>query len=151
MAASTSLSSIFDVARVYSTLTGRDADALRRIFRVTSGTAPCHVSADWAARYSLPTTTNGASTLGAVNEQRIVSVSNRVTLEQAWFNTARTLKPQTFRAPAAAAVVVDPTDGGKRCDFCDWQRMTAADPGQIGVFFSCVVCCVLGEPVHPKH
>ena len=39
------------------------------------------------------------------------------------FNEARTRKPQTFRADAAG--VVDPTDGGRRCDFCNWQELTA--------------------------
>jgi hypothetical protein len=136
-----SLSSIFDVARAHAALPGRDADALRRIFRITSGSAACHVSADLAARYSLPTTPAASAGAGArVNEQRIVSVSNRVTLEQAWFNTARTKKPQTFSAPAAKAAVLDPTDGGKRCDFCDWARMTAADPG--GCCFLLVFVCV---------
>ncbi|KAG2422558.1 hypothetical protein HXX76_015938 [Chlamydomonas incerta] len=59
------------------------------------------------------------------NRQLVVSCTNRATLEQAWFNEARTRKPQTFKADAAG--VVDPTDGGRRCDFCNWQQLTAED------------------------
>lgn len=57
----------------------------------------------------------------------------QVTLEQTWFNEARTRKPQTFKPdPAAAAASVqrgfaDPTDGGSRCDFCRWPELTAQD------------------------
>jgi hypothetical protein len=57
------------------------------------------------------------------NVQTVVSVTNRVTLLQAWYNEARTQKPQTF---TTEPLIVDPTDGGRNCDFCDWQ-----------------VCCVL--------
>lgn len=47
---------------------------------------------------------------------------------QAWFNQQRTLKPQTFvKSAGEASAPLDPTDGGKRCDFCSWQRLTASD------------------------
>ncbi|KXZ43867.1 hypothetical protein GPECTOR_78g55 [Gonium pectorale] len=59
------------------------------------------------------------------NSQLVVSVTNRATLEQTWFNEVRTRKPQTFKT--ASAGIADPTDGGKRCDFCAWQMLTAED------------------------
>lgn len=40
------------------------------------------------------------------------------------FNAVRTRKPQTFKVEAGAGIV-DPTDGGKRCDFCNWRTLTA--------------------------
>ncbi len=40
------------------------------------------------------------------------------------FNAVRTRKPQTFKVDAGAGIV-DPTDGGKRCDFCNWRMLTA--------------------------
>jgi hypothetical protein len=57
--------------------------------------------------------------------QLVVSVTNRVTLEQAWFNEVRTRKPQTFTL--ASSGVQDPTQGGLKCDFCQWELLTAED------------------------
>ncbi|GLC62276.1 hypothetical protein PLESTB_001865100 [Pleodorina starrii] len=59
------------------------------------------------------------------NAQLVVSITNKATLEQAWYNEARTHKPQTFKADATA--LVDPTDGGRKCDFCNWRTLTAED------------------------
>ncbi|GFH32496.1 uncharacterized protein HaLaN_31724, partial [Haematococcus lacustris] len=44
----------------------------------------------------------------------------------AWFNEVRGRKPQTF---TASQTLVDPTGGGGpgKCDFCDWENMTAQD------------------------
>lgn len=59
------------------------------------------------------------------NAQRVVSVTNRYSQQQTWFNSVRTLKPQTFQA---AGGVVDPTGGGgDGCDFCNWREFTAED------------------------
>ena len=71
-------------------------------------------------------------------------MTNRLTGEQAWFNDARTRKPQTFKTAAAPSLqspmfraeeatagsppahhAHDPTEGGRNCDFCKWQQLTA--------------------------
>ncbi len=71
-------------------------------------------------------------------------ITNKVTGEQSWFNDMRTRKPQTFKAPPSTssspsvaqtavasppptAAVHDPTEGGRTCDFCKWERLTAED------------------------
>ncbi len=48
------------------------------------------------------------------NSQVVVSITDRVTLSQAWYNEARTQKPQTFSEEPA---LKDPTEGGRTCDF----------------------------------
>jgi hypothetical protein len=48
-----------------------------------------------------------------------------VVVMQVWWNEARTKKPQTFKSESLE--VPDSTEGGKNCDFCRWQTMTAAD------------------------
>ena len=62
------------------------------------------------------------------NTQTVLRASNKVTLQQCWFNEQRTQKPQTFATAAAAAL--DPTAGGgpgSACDFCSWRELTAED------------------------
>lgn len=62
------------------------------------------------------------------NSQTVLRISNRVTLQQAWFNEARTRKPLTWAAGDADAAALDPTGGGgDACDFCCWQTLTAED------------------------
>lgn len=56
--------------------------------------------------------------------QTVVSVTNKVTNQQAWFNKARTQKPQLFQQPD---VLADPTAVKQHCDFCHWQDYTASD------------------------
>lgn len=58
------------------------------------------------------------------NRQLVVSVTNRLNGEQTWFNEARTKKPQSF---VHDGEIADPTDGGKNCDFCKWDTLTAED------------------------
>jgi len=52
----------------------------------------------------------------------------RVTLDQAWWNPARSSKPQTFKSSVSASDL-DSTGNGERCDFCRYQSLTASDPG----------------------
>lgn len=46
-------------------------------------------------------------------------------LELRRYNEARTQKPQSFSVDSSGPL--DPTDGGRTCDFCRWQQLTAAD------------------------
>ena len=59
--------------------------------------------------------------------QAVLRVSNKVTLQQTWFNAERSRKPQSFAAVAAEAHAFDATGGGATCDFCAWQQFTAQD------------------------
>ncbi|GMH38999.1 hypothetical protein BSKO_06897 [Bryopsis sp. KO-2023] len=69
------------------------------------------------------------------NEQLVVSVSNRFSLEQTWFNEERTNKPQSFKRTDG---LLDPTNGGLTSDFCNWKEFTAVDDFGSG--------CILGRP-----
>ena len=60
-----------------------------------------------------------------VRRQRIVRVTNRVTLEGALFNAARAQRP--LQAPPAAETVQDQIDRKKDCDFCHPRQSTPAD------------------------
>jgi hypothetical protein len=97
---------IFDVASHIDSLPGSNAAAFKRIFRVTSAQAQCNVGPELAAKYKVQQD----------NEQHVVSVTNMHSLEQTWYNQARTTKPQTFNSSSAAAI--DPTNNGANCDFC---------------------------------
>lgn len=79
---------------------------------------------------------NVAKRFGVESDSRqlVVSFTNLVTHEQAWFNSARRLKPQTFRNSSQAVdvndeVMAQDTTGGASgtCDFCHWSTNTAAD------------------------
>ncbi len=50
--------------------------------------------------------------------------STQTVLAQVWYNADRGRKPQSFTQEPALA---DPTDGGRTCDFCRWQTLTAVD------------------------
>lgn len=56
--------------------------------------------------------------------QTVVSVTNKITQQQTWFNQDRTRKPQLFQQ---SDVLVDPTAAQDHCDFCVWQDYTASD------------------------
>ncbi|EFJ45930.1 hypothetical protein VOLCADRAFT_93650 [Volvox carteri f. nagariensis] len=109
------LQSVFDVALNVESLTGSGATALRRLYAFTAGTARCRVGPELSQKYGVESD----------NAQLVVSITNKATLEQAWYNEVRTRKPQTFKSDAAA--LVDPTDGGRTCDFCKWRTLTAED------------------------
>ena len=57
--------------------------------------------------------------------QIVVSVTNKLTQQQAWFNKERTRKPQLFQQNDD---LLDPTVAKQHCDFCQWQAYTASDP-----------------------
>jgi hypothetical protein len=71
---STALQSVFDVASNVEALTGPGAAALRRLYAFTAGTARCRVGPQLGEKYGME----------ADNEQLVVSITNRATLEQAW-------------------------------------------------------------------
>ncbi|GFR50092.1 hypothetical protein Agub_g12237 [Astrephomene gubernaculifera] len=106
---------IFDVALASDKMTGPNVP-LQRLFRFTAGTARCRVGPELSKKYNMQSD----------NTQLVVSVTNQATLEQAWFNAARTLKPQTF-SPGSSGAMADPTEGGRNCDFCNWRQLTAED------------------------
>ncbi|GLI67736.1 hypothetical protein VaNZ11_011938 [Volvox africanus] len=109
------LHSVFEVAQTVDSLVGSGAAALRRLYAFTAGTARCRVGPELSRKYGMEPD----------NAQLVVSITNTATLEQAWYNEVRTRKPQTFKEDAAC--LVDPTDGGRKCDFCNWQTLTAED------------------------
>jgi uncharacterized membrane protein YgcG len=114
------LRSIADIAKASSALaasTSRDAAAFRRIYQITAGTAACRLPAALSDKYGLD---------GPDNAQRVVTVTNRVTRDQAHYNPSRSSKPQTFKSRVAAADL-DTTNGGANCDFCNYTSFTATD------------------------
>ncbi len=80
--------SIFDVASLATLPPPRQPHtaALHRIFHITSGRACATVGPLLGTKFGLERD----------NKQLVVSVSNKWTLEQVWWNEARTKKPQTF-------------------------------------------------------
>lgn len=56
--------------------------------------------------------------------QIVVSVTDKFGHQQAWFNEARSKKPQLFKANKALS---DPTLEKGHCDFCQWKEYTAND------------------------
>lgn len=113
MAHQQQLRSIFDVASQLDALgASTNAAAFRRMFRVTSNIARCNVGLELSQKYKVP----------QQNEQQVVSVTNLHTLEQCWYNKARTTKPQTFNnTSVATAAALDPTNNGAKCDFCSCE------------------------------
>ena len=81
------------------------------------------------------------------NVQTVVSVTNKLSLQQTWFNAARRNKPQTFQA--ATPQGHDSTSGGKTCDFCAWETSTAND--LFGRSVAMLVCHSLTTPHEARH
>ena len=78
--------------------------------------------------------------------QTVVSVTNKITQQQAWFNKERTRKPQLFQQ---SDVLVDPTVARQHCDFCKWQDYTASDVfGRQALAGSLVTCLALHTLYH---
>lgn len=69
-----SCASVFKVAQQAASLTGPEADALRRLYSFTIGTARCTVGAELGAKYNM----------AVDNQQEVVSVTNVLTQEQTW-------------------------------------------------------------------
>mmetsp|Transcript_40099 Transcript_40099/g.71979 ORF Transcript_40099/g.71979 Transcript_40099/m.71979 type:complete len:394 (-) Transcript_40099:103-1284(-) len=108
------VASVFELAAALPTLlTGPDVAALKSLYEIEVVATSCVQPKPLADKYGTPA------------RQQVVSVTNRATLEQTWYNKVRTLKPQTFEASAKEGLE-DPTSG-KGCDFCDWGALTAED------------------------
>ena len=58
------------------------------------------------------------------NRQFVVSIRNRFSFEQTWFNKERRRKPQSF---VTRNSLDDPTENGAECDFCDAYNLTGVD------------------------
>ena len=111
--APTRFASVFDLARAVP-----NSAAFQRLYELNLGMPRCRATPELAAKYGV----------GIDNTQEVLRVQNRVTLQQCWFNSQRTRKPQTFKAAAAAAAALDGAGGGgSACDFCCWQTLTAED------------------------
>lgn len=107
---------IFDVVSRIDSLTGPNAAAFKRIFRVSTGQARAHVGQELAAKYKVEQD----------NVQHVVSVTNLQTLEQTYYNQSRTAKPQTFNNTTPASSI-DPTNNGANCDFCKCEEAQQAE------------------------
>jgi hypothetical protein len=104
-----------------------DSDSAAPSSSSSSSSAPSATATPGAAPSS-PSSSSPAPSAPAPalsrNSQHVVGISNRYLGEQVWFNMQRTVKPQSFKAEGS---VVDPTDNGAKCDFCDWENLTAVD------------------------
>ncbi|KAK9814543.1 hypothetical protein WJX72_007646 [[Myrmecia] bisecta] len=114
MQAAAGFGSIFELASAWPLQGSHQADALTRLFSITSGEARCKVPVVLSQKYGMTED----------NCQHVVSVTDRLMLTQTWFNKVRTQKPQTF---SQTATIFDPTDQGRTCDFCRWRELTAED------------------------
>lgn len=102
---------VFELAKAYPL---SHSAVFNRLFEISTGLPRCKGTKQLTDKYGVQES----------NVQTVVSITNRVTSSQAWFNQARTLKPQTFTQEVP---MVDPLEGGKVCDFCDWRHYTAED------------------------
>lgn len=114
------MSSILDLEALVAGLPSATAAAARRIFAVSTATGTLEVPAEmeaWVARHF--------GSLEAVRSQRIVRVTNLVTLEGTLFNELRSRRPRDVRGgddvrKAVAASADDP--------FCNVATGTPSDP-----------------------
>ncbi|DBA75247.1 TPA: hypothetical protein ACH3X1_010538 [Trebouxia sp. C0004] len=109
----THMTNIFQLARLQPS---ELSTSVSSIFSFALGTAECHVTPQLIQKFGLPEEASQAQT--------VVSVTNKITHQQAWFNKARTQKPQLFQQPD---ILSDPTVAKQQCDFCHWQDYTASD------------------------
>ena len=108
------------------------------IFSFASGSAVCRVSPQLISKFGERLNLSCCGNCTDINlaslctgllpepsqAQTVVSVTNKITQQQTWFNQDRTRKPQLFQQ---SDVLVDPTAAKKHCDFCLWQDYTACD------------------------
>jgi len=105
---------IFDFATNWSTrLQPAEAEVLQRILDIRVVDARVVQGQELSDRYNI------------CPDQEIVTISNRVFLEQVFYNKQRHLKPQNFKSDNDDGLD-DPTVG-KGCDFCDPQTWTASE------------------------
>jgi hypothetical protein len=111
---------ITELDALVAALPARAQTGFRRIFHldVTPGqTAPPSEMQPWLVRQF--------GSVGAVRQQCIVKVTNRVTLEGALFNALRAQRP--LQAPPTAENVQEQIQTQESCDFCRPQQATPAD------------------------
>ena len=111
---------ITELGSLVAALPARDQIRFRRIFHldVTTGeTAPPSEMQPWLVQQF--------GSVEAVQQQRIVKVTNRVTLEGALFNALRALRP--LQAPRATENLQERLQNQESCDFCRPQQATTAD------------------------
>jgi len=133
------LSNIFELARRLNDLTVDQQKRLLKVFQVSIGPAVCTVGDSLSQKYGMDRN----------NHQSVVCMSNRFTLEQSWFNEARSKKPQTFKADHHH--FIDNTENGLKCDFCKWKEFTAEDTwGRIELRHAVTASNLFkyGEPFH---
>ncbi|DBB17222.1 TPA: hypothetical protein ACH3X3_014281 [Trebouxia sp. C0006] len=106
------ITDIFQLARLQAS---ELPTSVSSIISLALGTAGCHVTPQLIQKFGLPEDASQAQT--------VVSVTNKITHQQAWFK-ARTQKPQLFQQPD---ILSDPTVAKQHCDFCNWQNYTASD------------------------
>lgn len=112
--------SIVELDDLVGGLASEDRTRFERIFHlcITTGEAfPPQAMQDWLVRQF--------GSVDAVRRQRIVKVTNRVTLEGSLFNALRARRP--IQAPPAAGDVQERLDLRADCDFCHPQEATPAD------------------------
>ena len=129
------ITNIFQLARLQP---GELPTSVSSIFSFALGTADCHVTPQLIQKFGKDKRCQQESRKGctcllvtasglpeeASQAQTVVSVTNKITHQQAWFNKARTQKPQLFQQPD---ILSDPTVAKQHCDFCNWQNYTASD------------------------
>ncbi len=106
--------------RLVSALSSEDRARFERIYHLSTATGelvPPAPMNDWIAQHF------GA--VDTVRRQRVVKVTNRVTLEGALFNVVRSLRP--LQAPPCTEDVADRIDSREGCDFCQPDQCTPAD------------------------
>lgn len=112
--------SITQLDTLVAALPAGDQERFRRIFHLNTTTgelAPPAAMHAWLAQQF--------GSVDAVRRQRIVKVTNRVTLEGALFNALRSLRP--LQAPPCAQEDAQPLENRQGCDFCHPLEGTPAD------------------------
>ena len=113
--------SITNLDGLVAVLSARDRDLFERIFFlvVTDGTlVPPESMHDWITGYF--------GSVDAVRRQRIVKVTNRITLEGALFNELRASRP--IEVPPGGQDLEDTVRGSAGGPFCNAEEGTPADP-----------------------
>jgi galactose-1-phosphate uridylyltransferase len=111
---------ISDLDALVATLPAEHKARFERIFHLclTDGElVPPETMRDWLA--------NHFGSVDAVRRQRIVKVTNKVTLEGALFNALRAQRP--LQAPPVAANLEERIENREGCDFCSPLEHTPAD------------------------
>lgn len=120
MSSQGSMRSITELAFLVAALPAKDQERFERIFHlsVTTGeTAPPGEMHTWIAEHF--------GSVDEVRRQRIVKITNRVTLEGTLFNALRAQRP--LQAPPSAENIQEQIQNRDSCDFCRPRQATPAD------------------------